>query len=114
MSDILAPLTEEQSVFTVCNRFQGISSDWVDVYGVGLACQFIVLTSPPWVDDNGERKIDVPDGEYTLEITTNPEQPDGPKARFDKHLFKEDNYGNNTIKKALSIKENTLGFIEPK
>jgi hypothetical protein len=90
-----------RSTFTNCNVLQGISAGWADVYSVGLPCQFIVLTSP-------SRSIDVKDGDYTLEVTTNPEQPEGPLARFDKHIFKEDEYRDNTLKIPLHISGNNI------
>src|SRR6266849_11212062 len=57
--------------FTDCNRNQGVSAGWADVYNAQLDCQ--------WVDITG-----LPDGDYTLESWTNRNA-----------VVKEDRYGDN-------------------
>ncbi len=75
--------------FHDCNSNQGISAGWADVYSAFLACQFIVLDG-------------VPDGDYTLQSTTNTQ-----------HKVGEDCYGDNTIWTGLRITGNTVQEIDP-
>jgi hypothetical protein len=75
--------------FHDCNSNQGISAGWADVYSAFLACQFIVLDG-------------VPDGDYTLQSTTNTQ-----------HKVGEDCYGDNTIWTGLRIAGNTVQEIAP-
>lgn len=75
--------------FANCNTDQGISAGWADVYSSGLACQYIVI-------DN------VPDGDYTLQSTTNA-----------KHVVSEDCFGDNTEWTGLRIAGNSVSEIAP-
>ncbi|MEO5825123.1 MAG: lysyl oxidase family protein [Gemmatimonadales bacterium] len=75
--------------FGNCNSNQGISAGWADVYNSGLACQYIVI-------DN------VPNGDYTLQSTTNA-----------KHTVGEDCFGDNTEWTGLRIAGNTVTEIVP-
>ena len=75
--------------FHDCNSNQGISAGWADVYSAYLACQFIVLDG-------------VPDGDYTLQSTTNTQ-----------HKVGEDCYGDNTIWTGLRITGNIVLEIDP-
>lgn len=75
--------------FADCNTDQGISSGWADVYNSGLPCQYIVI-------DN------VPDGDYTLQSTTNA-----------KHVVSEDCFGDNTEWTGLRITGNAVSEITP-
>lgn len=75
--------------FHDCNSDQGISAGWADVYSSGLACQFIVIDG-------------LPDGDYTLQSTTN-----------SKHKVGEDCFGDNTIWTGLKLAGNTVTTIDP-
>lgn len=75
--------------FADCNTDQGISSGWADVYNSGLACQYIVIDG-------------VPDGDYTLQSTTNA-----------KHVVGEACFGDNTEWTGLRIAGNSVTEIPP-
>jgi len=75
--------------FDDCNSDQGISAGWADVYNAGLACQFIVLDG-------------VPNGDYTLQSTTNTQ-----------HKVGEDCFGDNTIWTGLRISGTSVSEIPP-
>ena len=75
--------------FANCNTDQGISSGWADVYSSGLPCQYIVIDT-------------VPDGDYTLQSTTNA-----------KHIVGEDCFGDNTEWTGLRISGNSVSEIPP-
>ena len=75
--------------FANCNTDQGISSGWADVYSSGLPCQYIVIDT-------------VPDGDYTLQSTTNA-----------KHIVGEDCFGDNTEWTGLRISGNSVSEIAP-
>jgi hypothetical protein len=75
--------------FHDCNSDQGISAGWADVYSSGLPCQYIVI-------DN------VPDGDYTLQSTTN-----------SKHVVGEDCFGDNTEWTGLRIQGSSVTEIVP-
>lgn len=75
--------------FTSCNDDQGISAGWADVYHASLACQFVVI-------DN------VPDGDYTLQSTTNATR-----------VAYEDCYGDNTMWTGLRIAGTAVSEIAP-
>jgi hypothetical protein len=75
----ISPSAREEPRYRDCNSNQGISAGWADVYGAYLECQFIVLD-------------DLPDGDYTLQSTTN--------AR---HAVGEDCFGDNTAWTGLRI-----------
>lgn len=75
--------------FANCNTDQGISSGWADVYSSGLPCQYIVIDT-------------VPDGDYTLQSTTNA-----------KHTVGEDCFGDNTEWTGLRISGNSVIEIAP-
>jgi hypothetical protein len=59
--------------------FQGITSGWADIYGAGLDCQWVDIT-------------DVPNGDYVLSISINPEQ-----------TIAESNYDNNVVNIPVTI-----------
>jgi len=59
--------------------FQGISAGWSDIYGAGLDCQWVDITT-------------VAEGSYLLRITINPE-----------HILPESNYDNNMIEVPVTI-----------
>lgn len=75
--------------FHDCNTNQGISAGWADVYSSGLACQFIVIDG-------------LPDGDYTLQSTTNAQ-----------HKVGEDCFGDNTIWTGLRLSGNAVTEIDP-
>jgi hypothetical protein len=75
--------------FDNCNSDQGISAGWADVYDSSLACQYIVIDG-------------VPDGDYTLQSTTN-----------SKHIVQEECYGDNTEWTGLRIAGNSVTVIDP-
>ena len=75
--------------FHNCNSDQGISAGWADVYSAGLPCQYIVI-------DN------VPNGDYTLQSTTNAQ-----------HIVGESCFGDNTEWTGLRIQGNTVAVIDP-
>ncbi len=75
--------------FYSCNDDQGISAGWADVYERSLACQFVVID-------------DLPDGDYTLQSTTN-----APR------LADEDCFGDNTIWTGLRINGSSVTEIDP-
>lgn len=85
----IGPNASASGRFHNCNSDQGISSGWADVYNSGLACQYIVI-------DN------VPNGDYTLQSTTNA-----------KHVVGEDCFGDNTEWTGLRIQANTVTEIAP-
>lgn len=59
--------------------FQGLTRGWADIYDSGLDCQWVDIT-------------DVPDGDYLLRISINPDQ-----------VIKESNYDNNTVEVPVTI-----------
>ncbi|TLX89776.1 MAG: hypothetical protein E6K94_09350 [Thaumarchaeota archaeon] len=62
-----------------------------DIYGIDMACQFVVIDS-------------IPDGEYILEATVNAHSVEAVK-NYSKDIFiEEDNYDNNTVAVHLKIK----------
>jgi Lysyl oxidase len=75
--------------FDDCNANQGISSGWADVYGSGLACQYIVIDG-------------LPDGDYTLQSTTN-----------SPHVAAEECFGDNTTWTGLRITGNAVSEVAP-
>lgn len=75
--------------FANCNSDQGISSGWADVYSSGLPCQYIVIDT-------------VPNGDYTLQSTTNA-----------KHIVGEDCFGDNTEWTGLRINGGSVSQIAP-
>jgi hypothetical protein len=75
--------------FNDCNANQGISAGWADVYGSGLACQYIVIDG-------------LPDGDYTLQSTTNSQ-----------HVAAEECFGDNTTWTGLRLAGNTVSVIDP-
>jgi hypothetical protein len=89
--------------FTHCRSdtdIQGISAGWADVYISTIACQYIILTGV--LSRNGEKQdIDVPDGEYILDVETNPVHEEGPFK--DRRYFEEDNYKDNKMQVRLKI-----------
>ena len=85
----IGPNASATARFANCNSDQGISSGWADVYNSGLPCQYIVI-------DN------VPDGDYTLQSTTNA-----------KHVVSEDCFGDNTEWTGLRIAANSVSEIAP-
>lgn len=85
----IGPNASASGRFHNCNSDQGISSGWADVYSSGLACQYIVI-------DN------VPNGDYTLQSTTNA-----------KHVVGEDCFGDNVEWTGLRIQGSTVTEIAP-
>lgn len=85
----IGPNASANARFANCNTDQGISSGWADVYSSGLPCQYIVI-------DN------VPDGDYTLQSTTNT-----------RHVVGEDCFGDNTEWTGLRISGNNVSEIAP-
>ena len=85
----IGPNASPNPRFANCNSDQGISSGWADVYNSGLPCQYIVI-------DN------VPNGDYTLQSTTNA-----------KHVVGEDCFGDNTEWTGLRIAGNAVSEIVP-
>jgi hypothetical protein len=85
----ISPTASPSGRFHDCNSDQGISAGWADVYSSGLACQFIVIDG-------------VPDGDYTLQSTTNA-----------KHKVGEDCFGDNTIWTGLRLAGNNVTTIDP-
>jgi hypothetical protein len=85
----ISSLASASGRFHDCNSNQGISAGWADVYSAFLPCQFIVLDA-------------VPNGDYTLQSTTNTQRKVG-----------EDCYGDNTIWTGLRITGNTVQEIDP-
>jgi hypothetical protein len=75
--------------FHDCNANQGISAGWADVYSAGLPCQFVVIDG-------------VPNGDYTLQSTTNY-----------RHKIGEDCFGDNQIWTGLRFAGNTVKVIDP-
>lgn len=75
--------------FHDCNSNQGISAGWADVYSSGLACQFVVIDG-------------VPDGDYTLQSTTNAQ-----------HKVGEECFGDNTMWTGLRLSGNSVQEIDP-
>ena len=74
----IGPNASANPRFADCNTDQGISSGWADVYNSGLPCQYIVIDT-------------VPNGDYTLQSTTNA-----------KHIVGESCYGDNTSARCAS------------
>ena len=85
----IGPNASANPRFANCNTDQGISSGWADVYNSGLPCQYIVIDS-------------VPNGDYTLQSTTNA-----------KHVVGEDCFGDNTEWTGLRIAGNSVSEIPP-
>ena len=85
----IGPNASANARFANCNSDQGISSGWADVYSSGLPCQYIVI-------DN------VPNGDYTLQSTTNA-----------KHIVGEDCFGDNAEWTGLRITGNSVAEIAP-
>lgn len=85
----ISPTASASQQFFDCLNNQGISAGWADVYSSFLACQFIVIDG-------------VPDGDYTLQSTTNSQQ-----------VAQEDCYGDNTIWTGIRIAGNTVTVIDP-
>jgi hypothetical protein len=85
----ISPTASATPRFGDCNSDQGISAGWADVYSAFLACQFVVIDG-------------LPDGDYTLQSTTN-----------SKHVAGEECYGDNTIWTGLRISGNTVAVIDP-
>lgn len=85
----IGPNASANARFANCNSDQGISSGWADVYNSGLACQYIVIDT-------------VPNGDYTLQSTTNA-----------KHVVGEDCFGDNTEWTGLRINSNSVTEIAP-
>jgi hypothetical protein len=85
----ISPTASATPRFGDCNSDQGISAGWADVYSSFLACQFVVIDG-------------LPDGDYTLQSTTNA-----------KHVAGEECYGDNTIWTGLRIAGNTVTEIDP-
>jgi hypothetical protein len=71
------PLGSPSGRFSCDN--QGISVGWADIYTNGLPCQYLDVT-------------DVPPGNYTLEVTINPD-----------HIFPELDYSNNTARTPVRL-----------
>jgi Lysyl oxidase len=78
------PNARPDAQFTDCNTNQGISAGWADLYDASLACQYIVIDT-------------VPDGDYTLQSTTN-----------SKHVVQEDCYSDNTMWTGLRIQGDSV------
>jgi hypothetical protein len=85
----ISPTASATPRFGDCNSDQGISAGWADVYSSFLACQFVVIDG-------------LPDGDYTLQSTTN-----------SKHVAGEECYGDNTIWTGLRITGNAVQEIDP-
>jgi hypothetical protein len=85
----IGPNASASARFANCNTDQGISSGWADVYSSGLPCQYIVIDT-------------VPNGDYTLQSTTNA-----------KHVVGEDCFGDNTEWTGLRITGNSVSEIVP-
>jgi hypothetical protein len=85
----IGPNASANPRFADCSTDQGISSGWADVYNSGLPCQYIVIDS-------------VPNGDYTLQSTTNA-----------KHVVGEDCFGDNTEWTGLRIANNIVSEIVP-
>ena len=85
----IGPNASANARFANCNSDQGISSGWADVYNSGLACQYIVIDT-------------VPNGDYTLQSTTNA-----------KHVVGEDCFGDNTEWTGLRISGNSVTEVAP-
>jgi hypothetical protein len=85
----IGPNASASGQFHDCNSNQGISSGWADVYNSGLACQYIVIDG-------------VPNGDYTLQSTTN-----------SKRVVGEDCFGDNTEWTGLRINGNAVTQIDP-
>ena len=85
----ISPTAAGSPQFNDCNSDQGISAGWADVYGWFLACQFVVIDG-------------VPDGDYTLQSTTNAQRRVG-----------EDCFGDNTLWTGVRITGNAVQVIDP-
>lgn len=78
----LAPFTQDAGPAQYgFGEDMGISVGWADIYNAGLDCQ--------WVDITG-----VPAGQYTLELSINPD-----------HVIEESTYDNNILQLAVTIEE---------
>ncbi|MEU3355180.1 lysyl oxidase family protein [Streptomyces sp. NPDC037389] len=84
----LSPWGPAQQQFTDCNRNQGVSAGWADLYEKKLSCQFIVLDG-------------VPDGDYLLRSTTNAQR-----------LIPEDTFVDNTTYTRLRIVGDTVTVLD--
>ena len=60
-------------------QFQGLQRGWADIYDASLDCQWVDIT-------------DVPDGDYLLRISINPD-----------HVIDESNFDNNTVEVPVTI-----------
>jgi hypothetical protein len=67
--------------------FQGLTRGWADIYDSSLDCQWVDIT-------------DVPDGDYLLRISINPDQ-----------VIEESTYDNNTVEVAVTL--GPPGPVEP-
>jgi hypothetical protein len=83
----LHPNARPDAQFTDCNTNQGISAGWADLYNSSLPCQYIVIDG-------------VPDGDYTLQSTTNSQR-----------VVPEDCYSDNTMWTGLRIQGNSVTEI---
>lgn len=72
----------------LATEVMGISAGWADLYRSDLPCQFLVIDG-------------VPDGDYTLVVTTNAAQ-----------AVPEDTFADNTISRGLHIQRNTVQQLE--
>lgn len=78
----LAPFTDDAGPAQYgFGEDMGISVGWADIYDAGLDCQ--------WVDITG-----VPAGEYTLELSINPD-----------HVVEESSYDNNILQLTVTIED---------
>jgi hypothetical protein len=91
------PFCLESGVDFTCDN-QGIGVNEDDHYTSNLPCQFVILD-------------DFPDGECTLEATTNATSVMAAKDKNGKILFEEDNYDDNTVKVNLRIHGNIVTVI---
>lgn len=114
--DMIPPRGKEEAEarFTNCRNetdIQGISAGWADVYRNTVPCQYIVLTGA--IAKHGEnaplQNVNVQDGEYILEVETNPIHDEEPFKG--KRYFEEDNYNDNTMKVRLEISGNNVSVI---
>lgn len=81
----IAPSARANSQFTCSN--QGVSAGWADLYSSFLPCQYVVIDG-------------VPDGDYTLQSTTNAQ-----------HAIPEDCFSDNTMWTGLRIAGNIVTEI---
>lgn len=73
------PVLPDAPPFQFHCGFQGLTRGWADIYDSSLDCQWVDIT-------------DVPDGDYLLRISINPDQ-----------VIDESNYDNNTVEVPVSI-----------